>query len=240
MRPVTRLAALAAVILLLGLPASAGAFPLTNCTLDLTSTDASGAPLDSATGNGAGGTIEDPFLVDWEGSVHWEGTTGSQVIMNHSWNVDVFYLPTPLRGGDPNTGGDQDGSDDVDVSDNAPFRLTGLFFVSGAMSGEGGSCSGSGWFKIAGDPIGTIPFWAGVGVALLGLLLIFLGWNSPSWLAGIFGGFFLGLGLAVILISVSVLPLGGATPLVLLGLGLLVGIAAAWLGRVRMRPAPAA
>jgi len=225
---------LLALLLALLLPATAGAFPLSGCTLTLTSTDASGAAFDTAAGGGAGGSMDDPFLVDWDGSVRWEGTTEAQVITDTAWQVDVFYLPTPLRGGDPNAAGDQQGSDDLDVSATAPFRLAGLFFVSGSMSGDGGSCSGSGWFKIAGDPIGTAPFGAGIGAVLLGLGLLYVGWSRRSWSAGVLGGFLLGLGLAVVMITISLLPLGAATPLALLGLGVLAGMVAAWLGRMRV------
>jgi len=238
MRPVPRrllasAAPLLALLLALLLPGPAGAFPLSGCTLTLNSTDASGAPFDTAAGGDASGSMDDPFLVEWDGSVRWEGTTGSQVITNTAWQVDVFYLPTPLRGGDANAAGDQQGSDDLDVGATAPFRLAGLFFVSGSMSGDGGSCSGSGWFKIAGDPIGTAPFGAGIGAALLGLALLYVGWSRRSWSAGVLGGFLLGMGLAMVLITISVLPLGAATPLVLLGLGVLAGMVAAWLGRRR-------
>jgi hypothetical protein len=224
---------LLALLVALRLPATAGAFPLSGCTLTLTSTDASGAPHDSVADGGAAGSMDDPFLIEWDGSVRWEGTTGSQVITDTAWQVDVFYLPTPLRGGDPNAAGDQQGTDDLDVSATAPFRLAGLFFVSGSLSGDGGSCSGSGWFKIAGDPIGTAPFGAGIGAALLGLALLYVGWSRRSWSAGVLGGFLLGLGLAMVLITISVLPLGAATPLVLLGLCVLVGVATARFGRMR-------
>jgi hypothetical protein len=173
------LALLLALGLLLGLAVPASAFELTNCTLQLTSTNASGATLDTAQqGPTGGGTLDDPFVVDWDGSVHYYGTFGSTVLMNHSWHIDVFLIPTPLRGGDPNTAGDPDGEDTVGVGENAPFKLAGLFYVSGDISSEDGSCVGSGWFRIDENPFETLPFWLAVVIVVLALLIIWF--SKPS------------------------------------------------------------
>jgi hypothetical protein len=230
------------VVLAMGLmlPGSAAAFPLTNCTLELTSLDADGNALDAAVAGGADSTQENPFLVDWDGRVVWNGTMGSQVIKDHSWNVDVFHFPTPLRGGDPNEGGDTDGDGTVDVGSSAPFNLVGLFFVSGQISGEGGSCVGSGWFKIAGDPVGTVPFFLGLLLLILGAILIAFGGARGSWGLALPGGFLFGLGLAGLLIMFSTLPLGSLTVAATVVLGLLIGTLAAWTGRSRLRASPQA
>lgn len=214
------------------LPASALAFPLSNCTLNLTSRDGSGATIDTATSGGADSTQTDPFIVDWDGTVDWNGTMGSLVIMNHNWNVDVFGIPTPLRGGDPNTAGNTTGSDTAGVSANAPFRFTGLFYVSGQISGDGGSCSGSGWLRLRGDPVGTVPFFVGLALVLLGAALLAVGARG-RWLAAVFGGLLLGLGAAVLLVIFALLPLAAPTPLVVLAAGLLIGILLGWFGRGR-------
>jgi hypothetical protein len=157
--------------------APAAAFDLNGgCTLDLSSTDASGAALDGASGapgGGQGGTQDDPFIVDWDGTVSWTGSSGSQVFMDHSWQVSVFGIPTPLRGGDPNDGGDTTADGSTGVSENAPIELTGVFNVSGDINGaDGAHCDGSGWFKLNGNPLTTIPFWIAVVVAVAGLLLL--------------------------------------------------------------------
>ncbi|MGH2456714.1 MAG: hypothetical protein ACRDHD_10720 [Candidatus Limnocylindria bacterium] len=230
------LAILALLVPLLLMRGPAAAFPLGGCTLSLTSLAVDGATLDTATGGDGSATQQDPLLVDWDGTVSWTGTTGSQVITDHTWHVDVFGLPTPLRGGDPNEDGDTGGSDVVSVSANAPFRFTGLFHVSGEMAGEGGSCSGSGWLKLAGDPIGTIPFLAGLALAVVGLVLLAVG-TRGRWLAGSVGGLLLGVGAAVLLISFATLPLGAATPVIVLAAGLLLGVLASWFGRMRSAPA---
>lgn len=171
-------AALAGVLALL-VAAPVAAFDLsTPCNLALESSTEGGQPLDGASGRGPGGTYEDPFIIDWEGTVSYVGSTGGQVIMDHAWHIDVFLIPTPLRGGDPNEGGDQDAEDTVDVSDNAPFKFSGLYFVSGDIAGAGGSCSGSGWFKLDESPWETVGFWTAVVIALIGLLLI--AWSLPT------------------------------------------------------------
>lgn len=173
-----RLAHVAATIGLAGLLSlllvtPAFAFDLNGgCNLSLSSTDAAGAALDTAS-VGQGGTQDDPFLVDWDGTVSWQGDSGSQVFTDHSWQVSVFGIPTPLRGGDPNDAGETSSSGSTGVSENAPFQFTGLYNVSGDINGtDGAHCDGSGWFKLTGNPLTTIPFWIAVIVALIGLLLM--------------------------------------------------------------------
>ncbi len=145
---------------------------------DLASTDAAGAEVDTASGPGAsgGGTQADPFLIDWDGSVSWEGSSGDQVFSNHAWQTYVFLVPTPVRGGDPNDDDETVGVGSAAVGENAPFRITGLYYVSGHIDGEGGThCDGSGWFQLTGNPVTTIPFWLAVLIAVAGAALI---WSS--------------------------------------------------------------
>lgn len=221
-----------ALLLVLLVPGSASAFPLDGCTLSITSLDAHGATLATATGGGNDSTQDNPFIVDWDGTVSYQGTTGTQVIKDNAWHVDVFNIPTPLRGGSPNGDGNKTGSGSVGVSANAPFRITGLYYVSGEIKGTGGSCSGSGWFKLAGDPVGTIPFFVGLVALVLGIVLVALAIGGSA-IAGLIGGVLVGLGLAVELAIFSVAPLGAATPLAVLGLGLVGGIALIFVGRAR-------
>lgn len=237
MRPFPRrLAFLAVLAMTLMIPGSAGAFPLTNCSLELTSLDAEGVVLDSAAGGASDASQTDPFIVDWEGTVVWNGTTGEQVIKNNSWHVDVFGVPTPLRGGSPNDEDDTNGDGTVDVSANLPFRFAGLFFVSGELSGEGGSCAGSGWMKIAGDPVGTVPFFLALALVVLGAILIAVGARG-GWLPALVGGLLFGVGVAMLLVGFSTLPIGSLTVAGSVALGLLIGALAAGLGRSRRTPA---
>ena len=167
-------AALLAALLIPVLAAPAAAFPLSTCTLSLASTDASGAPLDTAQSGAPDSTVSDPFKVDWDGEVAYEGST-EVVIKNYTYHVEVFGVPTPLRGSDANDDENTDGAGSVSVGANSPFRVAGLYYVSGAYTGEGGSCEGSGWFQLLGSPIGTIPWIAGVVLTVLGALGVVAG-----------------------------------------------------------------
>ena len=227
MRPVMRrLAILALPILILLLPASAGAFPLTDCTLELTSLGADGAELDTASGGATDSTQADPFQVDWNGEVEWAGTTGTQVIKDSDWSVSVFGIPTPLSGSEANEEGAPDGDGTVDVGVNLPFRMTGLFFVSGSITGDGGSCQGSGWMRLVGDPFGTTLFWIGLVLIALGLLALWRGYIGSSIVAAV-GGLFLGLGAAALLIIYALMFVGEWTPLAALATGVVIGLVVA-------------
>jgi hypothetical protein len=222
-------AALLAALLLPVFAGPAAAFPLSTCTLSLASTDADGAPLDTAQGGAPDSTVDDPFKVDWDGEVAYEGST-EVVIKNYTYHVEVFGVPTPLRGGDANDDENTDGSGTVSVGANAPFRVAGLYYVSGAYTGEGGSCSGSGWFQLLGSPIGTVPWIAGVAMAVLGALGIVAGFRGHL-LTSLLGGLLLGVGSAVLLISHSVMPLAENTPLVAVIVGVILGFIAGIAGR---------
>jgi len=228
MRPAPRRLwlALPALFALLLVPASAGAFPLTTCTLTVTSTDASGKTIATATAGTDDATQTNPLLVDWDGTVTWHGTSGDNAIKNNSWHVDVFMVPTPLRGGDSNDKGNKVGDGTTSIRGNAPFQFTGLYYVSGEFRGDGGSCVGSGWFKLTGNPASTIPFWIAVVLGLLGLALLALGLRG-SWGWAVLGGLLTGLGLAAVLAMLAVLPIGPWTPIAALGLFVVVGLAIA-------------
>lgn len=241
MRPVLRrLAYLVLPALILLLPASASAFPLTNCTLVLTSFDNGGVQLDSATVGATDATETNPFDVEFDGTVEWVGTMGPLVIKDHHWSVSIFNVPTPLSGGDPNEGGDVDGDGTVEVGANLPINLVGLFYVSGSISGAGGECSGSGWAKLAGDPIGSIGFWLFLILIALGLFMMYRGYKGAgAW--AVLGGVIFGLGGALGLITFALMLAGSWTPLAALGVGLLMGIVLAIIGpKPEAAPPPAA
>lgn len=214
-------------VLLLAAPVAA--FPLTNCALEASSIGSDGSQLDTIANGAADATQADPFIVEWNGTISYSGS--AQVEMkNNTWAVAVFGIPTSLRGGADNTDDNRDGRGTVGVSANAPFRITGLYYVSGSITGSGGTCSGSGWFKFAGDPIGTIPFLAALLLTLVGAGMLAVGARGHSFTA-IFGGLLVGLGLATLLVLFSTLPLGSATPLVVFLLGLVLGVVIAHIGR---------
>jgi hypothetical protein len=171
----------AAPILGLLLAAPVAGFELNGgCTVTLTSMDADGEVIDTASGPGSGGTQDDPFLIDWDGTVSWESSSGSQIFKNHSWQTFVFNIPTPVRGGDPNEGESTTGSGTAGVGENAPFRITGLYHVSGDINGdEGAHCDGNGYFQLRGDPLGTVPFFLGAILVFAGGALVATA--RPDW-----------------------------------------------------------
>jgi hypothetical protein len=218
----------------LALAAPVAAFPLTNCTMQATSSTAAGGPLDSIQGGAPDATQQDPFLVDWDGTVAYTGGSNVAMVNNH-WGINVFIVPTPLQGGDPNTADTRTGNGTVGVSANAPFRFTGLYYVSGTLTGSGGTCTGSGWFKLTGDPVGTIPFFGGIVVLIVGVLLLVFGARGHL-ISAIVGGILTSLGATTMLVIYSALPVAELTPLAVLLLGLIVGIAVGLLGRRARAP----
>jgi hypothetical protein len=229
MRRSVAAAVLLTASLLLVAAAPVAAFPLSLCELSLTSTDADGATVDTAQSGANDSTQADPFLVDWDGSVLYVGTT-TNVVKDYNYQVFVLGIPTPIRGGDTNDDENVDGEGSVGVSANMPFRVTGLFKVSGTYEGTGGSCNGSGWFKLTGDPTGTVPFWLGLVLLAIGAVLEVRGLRGHK-LSALIGGLSIGLGAAILLVIYSTLPLAEYTPLAAIGVGLLLGILIAILGR---------
>ncbi len=229
MRRVLLVSAAMAALSLLIWAAPAAAFPLTNCTLQAASLKADGSALDSIASGANDATQEDPFLVDWDGTITYQGQSDIEM-KNNTWSVSVFNIPTPLSGGDDNPEDNRTGSGTVGVSENAPFRITGLYYVAGSLTGSGGTCSGSGWFKLTGDPIGTIPFWFGLGLVLLGAAGLARGVRGHPVMA-IAGGILAGFGIATLAVIYSSLPLGSLTPIVALILGVAAGVVIAGLAR---------
>ena len=235
MRRLLAVLSLASLAVLLLLPTAAQAFPLSNCTLTATSLDASGTPIATVAGGANDATQTNPFLVDWDGTIDYQGSTAPATIKNHQWHVDVFGLPTPLKGGDPNANGDQTGQGNVNVTGNAPFKFTGLYYVSGAIAGAGGSCEGNGWIKVLGDPVGTVPFYFGVVGGVIAILLLLLVAFDGALTAAIVGGLLGGAALATLMVIYSAMPAGTYTPIASFALGLIVAVIAWILGQVRHR-----
>jgi hypothetical protein len=154
-----------AVLSLAWAPAAGAAALTGGCSGTGISSDSDGSELDQASAPGAGATKSDPFLVDPDGTVAWEGTTGV-AFHDHSWNVKVW-------GAKVKSGGSANGDDLVEdggveeVSDYLPFDAVGLYKVTGSISAAEGTCKGSGWIKVTGSPVAT-PAWIAGLVLVLG------------------------------------------------------------------------
>ena len=204
----------------------ASAFPLTTCTLTVESSDASGTVISTATGDGPGGTRDDPLIVDPNGTVTWTGSTGGSV-KDGTYHVEIFGVPTPLQGPINSSGSTASGS--VDLGDILPFDLVGVVYVSGALD-VGGSpyCEGSGWISLRGDPVGTPGFVGGAGLALVGIATVLTSVRGRHPFRGAVGGLLGGAGLALLSGVTGVLPIDEKTPIAevvaMLILGLAIGL----------------
>ena len=137
-------------------PAKAPGVVLNGCSGNGTSNTAKGTVLQSATAPNPPSSQSHPLLVDPKGTVAYSGRSNS-VIRNHTWSVKVDGI-TVKSGGSANASGKTVNQGTVKVKDYLPFKVTGLFYVSGSITGSGGSsCSGSVWVKVTGSPIGTVP-----------------------------------------------------------------------------------
>ena len=199
------------------------AFPLTTCTLTVESRDASGAVISTATGNGPGGTRDDPLIVDPNGTVTWTGSTGGPV-KDGTYHVEIFGVPTPSPGPDQQLRLHRD-------RQRRPWRhpafdLVGVVYVSGALD-VGGSpyCEGSGWISLRGDPVGTPGFVGGAGLALVGIATVLTSVRGRHPFRGAVGGLLGGAGLALLSGVTGVLPIDEKTPIAEVVAMLILGFA---------------
>jgi type II secretory pathway pseudopilin PulG len=229
-----RVLAAATLAWLLVLPASVAAFPSKGpCTLELTSNDAKGNVLDTAKSGDDSASPGDPLVVDWEGTVSWTGTTTVPLKENH-YHVAMFGMATPFQGGALNGSDARSTVGTFGFTTSAPFRFTGLYYLTVGIIGSGGECTGSLVVKLVGDPIGTVPFF--VGLALLAIGLLLLVWGFAGHLgAAVSGGLILGMGAALEVVIFSFLPLAGLTPISLLATGLFLSVVSAVAGGRRLR-----
>ncbi len=123
------------------------------------------------------GTKSNPVLVDYDGTVAYEGS--GPVMLDNSWSVKVGGVPVK-SGGDDNAGGNSTTEGVAEVADYLPFEVTGLFYVSGEISGDGASCAGNGYVKLIGSPLGTVPWIAALGLILVGLVLGFFAFPKAA------------------------------------------------------------
>lgn len=159
-------------------PAKAPGVVLNGCSGNGTSSTSKGAVLQSASAPNPPSSQSRPLLVDPKGTVTYSGRSNA-VIRNHTWRVKVDGL-TVKSGGSANASGKSSNQGTVKVNDYLPFKITGLFYVSGSITGSGGSCSGSFWVKVTGSPVGTVPWFAGIVFAAAGIGGLFLSRPTTS------------------------------------------------------------
>lgn len=160
MRTLAAGAGIALALLVFSAPVASAADLDGGCQGSATSKDADGNELDTASAPGPGATKDDPFLVDTDGTVDYEGTTPT-VFHDHSWHIDISGA-TVESGGSKNGTNQAGTSGTLNVDDYIPVNAVGLYKATGGISADEGSCSGSAWVKVVGSPVGTIGWIAGV------------------------------------------------------------------------------
>jgi hypothetical protein len=147
------------------------------CSLMLSAVDAAGVEVDSASLPGDRGSVDDPFRVAWDGTVDYEFDSGTPLRNNRS-HVAVFGIPT-MRASETEPAESTE-SGTVTVGEGWPVRFAGLAYVSGEITGDEGSCSGDGWVKVVGEPIGSIGWLLGALLIVLGLALLPFSLKRPT------------------------------------------------------------
>ena len=198
----------------------AGAAITGPCTVTATSTARSGGQPDTLTGPGTSDQ-NNPFDVDPKGSVAWAGT--GPAITSGTYQLTIYGLPI-WSGNFDNTDGKTSADGVLALGDVLPIDLVGVVEVGGSISGAGGSCSGSAWIRLAGDPLTSIPGIVGIGVGILGLVGVLGSVVGRHPFRGLLFGLILGLGGGILAIVFGVVPLGTLSPLVALGGGGVIGL----------------
>ncbi len=189
------------------------------CTLTATSTSTTGEP-DTLMGP-ATSDPNNPFDVDRNGSVTWSGT--GPAITSGTYQLTVYGLP--IWSGDiDNPDGKTSADGVIQLADILPIDVVGVIEVGGSVSGTGGSCSGSAWIRINGDPVTSIPGLVGIGAGILGLVGVLSAIPGRHPFRGLLFGLVLGLGAGILAVVFGVVPVGALSPLVALAGGGVIGL----------------
>lgn len=131
------------------------------------------AVIDGETYTGDNDTADNPIVIpDKEGvTAQWEGRTEIP-IKNHSGHLGVVIGPGTIEiadwsGENAEEATDASGNQSIDrLREMLPVSVVGLYEVTGAHAGEGGTCTGSVMVLIEGNPI-TTPVGASAAVGTL-------------------------------------------------------------------------
>jgi hypothetical protein len=199
---------------------TAGADIKGQCTVLAMSGDAAGVTFDELEGP-ASSDPGNPFDVDPKGRVAWTGT--GPAITEGTYSLAIYGLPVwSGRVDNPGARTSADGS--LELGDILPIDVVGLIEVTGSVSGTGGSCSGSAWIRIGGEPLTSIPGMVGIGAAIIGLLGVLTAVRGSHPLRGLFAGLLLGIGAGILAIVFGIVPIGALTPFVAIGGGGVIGL----------------
>lgn len=226
-----------AALLLAGMAAGAAVgADASGCQGSAVSFTATGEQIQSVTAPGPAATQDDPFRVDFDGPVTWEGSSDA-VIANGSWTVTA--TPFSFGGDVTNSSGTTTADGEITPSEYLPFAIPGLVLVTVDLTGEAGAtCSVSGWIQFSGNPLASPAGWVAIALSVLGgigmLMLLRMLVHEPRipvgqnrfgrTVLGILAGLVLGVGVAALLVMYGVVALGTMTPLLVVGGSAFVGL----------------
>jgi hypothetical protein len=223
-----------ALLTVMGASAAVGA-DATGCKGSATSFAADSTEIMSVTAPGPSATQDDPFKVDYDGTVAWKGTTDA-AIQDGSWTVTA--TPFSFSGTVTNDSGKTEAEGTVAPGDYLPFAIPGLVLVTVELAGSGGAtCTVTGWVQFTGNPLASPVGWIALAFTVLGalglLVLIRFLVHRPAGpvgqnrfgrvVLGLLTGVVLGVGAALLLVMYGVVALGTMVPLAVVGGTVLVG-----------------
>jgi len=198
----------------------AGAAIIGPCTVTATSTGTSGKVPDTLIGPGTSDP-NNPFDVDPKGSVSWVGT--GPAITSGTYQLTIYGFPV-WSGTIDNPDGKTSADGVLQLGEILPIDVVGLIEVGGSVSGTGGSCAGTAWIRIGGDPVTSIPGLVGLGAGILGLVGVLSAIPGRHPIRGLLFGLVLGVGGGILAVVFGIVPVGSLSPLVALGAGGVIGL----------------
>lgn len=205
------------------------------CSGTAVSFDADGDQLGFvSTGSGVGASQDAPLAVSSDGTVTFAARSGS-AITDSSWTLRVGGVPVK-SGASSNAEAKKVVLGSAELADYLPVPVTGLMLVDVEITGDRSlGCTASAWVTLDGNGWTSGNGLLGIGLLVLGL--IGLGFSRPVPAHGSPGGVrshgakgavfgaLTGLGLTVLLVSLSVIPFGSVwLPLAVVGAGFVVGL----------------
>ena len=149
----------------------------TGCSGSAISSDADGNPLDKMSAPGARGTFDEPFVVDLDGTVSWQGST-PVALRDGSWSVTVGGVP--VASGDMQNGeavttksGDSEVSALPTVA-KAPLEGGQKVPVVVDISTATGDCSATIYVTTDQPPAFTPLWWTALATMMFALFLLWL------------------------------------------------------------------
>jgi uncharacterized membrane protein len=203
------------------------------CTIGLTSLDAGGGVIDTATGP-AVADKGNPLDITLDGSVAWQGT--APLMTSGTYQVALNGVPVPGYGGSfTNTDKKTSASGTADVGSFVGALsflqqfIAVTMSVSGTVTAPEGGCTGQTWVRIGkAEPLFSGGAILGLALAALGVLGLFKSIRGRHALRGLAAGLILGIALVLLVLTFGVYLAGPLTPWVAIGgttvLGFVLGL----------------